>query len=238
MFSRRHVASIGAEFLGTAILTTVLLAVGKSGVGFSYFLSSGVALAFLVSSLLLAAVSGAHFNPAVTLGLWSTRKVTTVKAVFYIGAQLLGGLAAWGLYQYLTTQKIPTTDLVFDWRVLVAEAIAGGLIAFGAASAIFQGFNGFKAAATVAGAIFAGTLIASLGSNGIGNPAIALGVRDWSWQYVAGPLLGGIIGANLYLYLFAPQAALQQAVGTKLARVRSSSTASKSNKKAKSSKSK
>jgi glycerol uptake facilitator-like aquaporin len=203
---------VGAEFLGTAILTAVLLGVGKSGVGFSYFLSTGVALAFLATALLLAGVSGAHFNPAVTLGLWSTRKVPTLKALFYIAAQLLGGLAAWGIYNYLTQSKMPSNPLVFSWPVMVAEIIAGGVIVFGVAAAVYQGFSGLQAAATIAGAIFVGTMIASLGSNGIGNPAIALGVHNWSWQYISGPLIGGIVGANLYLYLFAPKEALAAAI--------------------------
>jgi glycerol uptake facilitator-like aquaporin len=203
MFSRLKVAGIAAEFLGVAILTSVLLAVGKSGVGYSYFLSSGVAIAFLGGALLLARNSGAQFNPAVTLGLWTTRKNSTFKSITYLAAQFAGGATAWWLYTYLTNQPLPTTAQVFAWRVLVAEAIAGGVIAFGVAAAVYQKFDGLQYAATIAGAIFIGTLVASLGSNGIGNPAIALGVHDWSWAYVAGPLVGGVIGVNLYAYLFA-----------------------------------
>lgn len=205
MIDRRKVGMVVAEFFGAMVLTATLLAVGKSGVGYSYFLSSGVALAFLGGSLLLARVSGAQFNPAVTLGLWSTRKVPTIKAVSFIAAQFAGGASAWWLYTYLTNQALPSTPQTFAWRVMAAEAIAGFVIVFGVAAAVYQEFDGLQYAATIAGAIFVGTLIASLGSNGIGNPAIALGVHNWSWTYVAGPLVGGIIGANLYLYLFAPK---------------------------------
>ncbi|MEI7682914.1 MAG: aquaporin [Candidatus Saccharibacteria bacterium] len=214
MLSRFKVSEVAAEFLGVAVLTTVLLAVGKSGVGYSYFLSSGVALAFLGGALLLARNSGAQFNPAVTLGLWSARKNSTVKSVSFLAAQFAGGAFAWWLYTYLTNTPLPSTPQVFAYRVIVAEAIAGFVIAFGVAAAVLQEFEGLQYAATIAGAIFIGTMVASLGSNGIGNPAIALGVHNWSWAYVAGPLIGGIVGVNLYLYLFAPKAALAKVAST------------------------
>jgi len=56
-------------------------------------LAHGVVLAVLVSSL--GAVSGAHFNPAVTLGLWVAGKIDAAKGLAYVVAQLLGGAAAW-----------------------------------------------------------------------------------------------------------------------------------------------
>ena len=48
-----------------------------------------------------------------------------------------------------------------------------------------------------------GILVASTASNGILNPAVALGIRSWNFVYVAGPVLGAIIGMNLYAQLFA-----------------------------------
>lgn len=212
MLKRRMIGMVLAEFLGVAVLTSVLLAVGKSGVGYSYFLSSGVAIAFLGAALMVGRTSGAQFNPAVTLGLWSSRRVPTTKAIAYIAAQFAGGAFAWWLYTYLTNQPLPTTPQAFAWRVLVAEMIAGFVIAAGVAAAVYHELDGLQFAATVAGAIFVGTLIASLGSNGIGNPAIALGVRNWSWAYVAGPLIGGIVGTNFYLYVLAPRPELVKAV--------------------------
>jgi glycerol uptake facilitator protein len=210
--NRRILGMVLAEFLGVAILTSVLLAVGKSGVGYSYFLSSGVAIAFIGASMLLARTSGAQFNPAVTLGLWSSRRIPTTKAVAFIAAQFAGGAFAWWLYTYLTKQPLPTTPVAFAWNVFVAEMIAGFVIAAGVAAAVYHEIDGWAFAATVASAIFVGTLVASLGSNGIGNPAIALGVRNWSWAYIAGPLVGGIVGTNLYLYVLAPKADMTKAV--------------------------
>ena len=55
-------------------------------------LAHGVVLAVLVSSF--GAVSGGHFNPAVTLGLWIAGQVDAMKGVAYMVAQLVGGAAA------------------------------------------------------------------------------------------------------------------------------------------------
>ena len=55
-------------------------------------LAHGLVLAVLVSAL--GAVSGGHFNPAVTLGVWIMGKITPVRAALYVVAQLVGGLAA------------------------------------------------------------------------------------------------------------------------------------------------
>ena len=63
MFGRTKIAAYVAEFLGVATLTSVLLAIGKSGVGYSYFLAGGVALAAAGMALAVGRLSGAHFNP-------------------------------------------------------------------------------------------------------------------------------------------------------------------------------
>lgn len=206
MFGRKQVAMVLAEFFGVIALTSALLAIGKSGVGYSYFLAGGVGLAAAAMALAVGNVSGANFNPAVSLGLWITRKLSTFRAIAYIVAQLLGGLAAWKLYEFLVNEPLPTTAATgFNWRVFTAEAIGGFVIVFIVSAAVYRGYKGLKAAVTIGGAVFLGALVASIGSNGIGNPAVALGVQSWSKAYVLGPLLGGIVGAVLYALVFAPK---------------------------------
>jgi hypothetical protein len=53
----------------------------------------------------------------------------------------------------------------------------------------------------VGAAYFVGIVIAATASAGYINPAVALGSRAWSAAYVLGPLVGGLIGVNLYTYL-------------------------------------
>ena len=55
-------------------------------------LAHGLALAVLVSAL--GPVSGGHFNPVVTLAVWTMGKITPARAALYVVAQLVGGLAA------------------------------------------------------------------------------------------------------------------------------------------------
>ena len=49
-----------------------------------------------------------------------------------------------------------------------------------------------------------GILVASLASNGIVNPAVAIGVQSWSWVYAVAPLVGAVLGANVYGLMATP----------------------------------
>ncbi|OIQ27938.1 MAG: aquaporin Z [Bacteroidetes bacterium MedPE-SWsnd-G2] len=89
-----------AEFFGTFWLVfggcgSAIYAAGIPDVGIGYM---GVALAFGLTVLTMAYavghISGGHFNPAVTLGLWSAGKFESKGILGYIGAQLVGAIAA------------------------------------------------------------------------------------------------------------------------------------------------
>ncbi len=89
-----------AEFLGTFWLTfggcgSAILAAAfpELGIGFA-----GVSLAFGLTVLTMAyavgGISGGHFNPAVTIGLWAGRRVRSIDVLPYITVQVLGAIAA------------------------------------------------------------------------------------------------------------------------------------------------
>lgn len=207
MFKRRNAALIVGEFLGTAILTFVVLEVSRSSIGIPYFVAFGAGLAIVLSGLAIMGILGAggvQFNPALTAALWTTRQVKTVKAIFYIIAQFLGGWAAYGLYKYLTQGPVMHGSTSFSSHILVAEAAGTFVFTFLAAGAVFQRLHGIVQSAIVGGAYAVGILVASVASNGFLNPAVALGTNSWSWgNFVLGPVLGAIIGVNLYALLFA-----------------------------------
>ncbi len=209
MTVRSRIAMLTAEFLGTAVLATVMINVSRSQIGIGYFvaIAAGGALAFL--TLVLGSASGGHFNPAVTIGLWTLRRIQTVQAIAYLAVQMLGGLAAWQLANYFIGGELRSiAGNEFDWRVLVAEAVGMAVFTFVVAAAVYQKYEGGRAAALIGGGFFLGIIVASLASNGILNPAVALGNQSWSRAYIFGPIIGGVIGMNLYVLLFAPARAL------------------------------
>ena len=100
-----------AEFFGTFWLVfggcgSAIFAAGypHQGIGFI-----GVALAFGLTVMTMAfavgAISGAHFNPAVTLGLWAGGRFATNDILGYILAQVLGGIVASATLFLIVTGK-------------------------------------------------------------------------------------------------------------------------------------
>jgi aquaporin Z len=102
---------LGAEFLGTAWLVfggcgsaVLAAAFPELGIGFA-----GVALAFGLTVLTMVYavghISGGHFNPAVTVGMWSGGRFAARDIVPYIVAQLLGAVAAAGALYVIASGK-------------------------------------------------------------------------------------------------------------------------------------
>lgn len=200
---RQKLAVVMAEFLGTGMLTITALA-AVSNFGNPVFVSLGLGVAMAAAYMVFGGVSGAHLNPAITLGLLSARRVQPWAALVYIAAQLLGGMVAYALFTYLTNNNIKTNGH-FDSRLLVSEALGAFIFALGWASVVYNRYEGGKAAAVLAASLVVGVLAASFIGTGIANPAVALGMHSWVWStYVLGPVLGAVIAFNLYALLFAP----------------------------------
>jgi glycerol uptake facilitator-like aquaporin len=220
MVSRSKIAMVVAEILGTGVLTAVVLAVGRSPIGLPYFVALAAGLTLMLMVLTVGPSSGAHLNPAVTLGLWTVRKINTLQALLYVAAQFLGAVLAWRLYTYLINGPVKNiAGKDFSWQVLVAELVGTLVFTFGVAAAVYQRYEGGRLAATIGGSFLLGILVASAASNGMLNPAVALGAQSWSKAYVFGPLVGSVLGMNLYLALFASQ--VSAAVPTRQVNTRS-----------------
>ena len=92
-----------AEFLGTFWLVlggcgSAVLAAGVPDVGIGYL---GVALAFgltvVTGAYALGPISGGHFNPAVSFGLWAAGRFSTAELPGYVVAQVIGGIVGAGV---------------------------------------------------------------------------------------------------------------------------------------------
>ena len=100
---------VGAEFFGTFWLVlggcgAAVLAAGfpEMGIGFV-----GVSLAFGLTVLTMVYavghISGGHFNPAVSFGLWSAGKFETKELLPYIAAQVIGGIAGAAVLYFIAS---------------------------------------------------------------------------------------------------------------------------------------
>lgn len=201
---KKEIAAYVAEFLGTGVLTLLVLSVQRSTIGVPFFVAIAAGLAVALMSFAVAGNSGAYFNPALTIGMWTARKLETVSAVVYVIAQLLGGFAAYHLYTYFVNNSLQSVGGHYTGRILAAEAVGAGIFAFGWAAAAYQRFTASTAASVAGLSLLVGIIAASSASIGLLNPAVALGVKAWVWgTYVLGPIVGAVIGVNLYALLFA-----------------------------------
>ncbi len=106
-----------AEFFGTFWLVfggcgSAIFAAAYPDLGIGFV---GVALAFGLTVLTMAYavghISGAHFNPAVSLGLWAGGKFPAKDVLGYIIAQLIGAIAAAGVLYVIVTGKSDFVDI-------------------------------------------------------------------------------------------------------------------------------
>ena len=119
-----------AELLGTFLLATIALVTQGNLIILGFTL--------IVLTLAIGAVSGAHLNPAVTVGLWSTKKLETVKLPFYLIMQFAGALLAFLLVQWFKGggMGISFDFNNFDARLFIAELAGTAAFTFAYGSAV------------------------------------------------------------------------------------------------------
>ncbi len=198
--------------VGTAVATAAVLGKGTAGPAYDSLavaLSFGLILIPIVGSL--GQVSGAHVNPAVTLGLAVAGKFPWRDVGPYWAAQLVGGLAAalvvWicyghGAYADAHLGAPAPVNGASALQVLLVEALIAFILVFTVIStATDPRVPKATTAVAIGFALAAGVLLGGPVSGGAGNPARALGPMIvagtfplWLF-YVIGPLLGGVIAA-------------------------------------------
>jgi aquaporin Z len=214
------IGTFALVFLGAGTICTdqMLRAAGGTGVGLpGIALAHGLALGVMMTAM--GHISGGHFNPAVTIGFWVTRKMGTLEGLAYWVAQLLGAIAAAYLLRGLFAEEIwraarlGTPALTADLPVLNGIAIEAVLtfflvaVVFGAAADPRGGAKnlaGFAIGLTFAAGILMGGPITGAAMNPARALGPALAAKAWTHQgvYWVGPLLGGALAGWFYSLLF------------------------------------
>ena len=160
-------------------------------------LMAGLALGLVVYAV--GHISGAHINPAITVGLWSLKKINTTDAIFYIFFQFVGAIIAFFLSGVVTT--IPALTVVTNWPVFFGELLGTFFFSFGVASVATDKVAPAASGLVVGGSLFLGISFASFLSNGILNPAVAMGINSFSLAYLFGPIVGALLGMQVFAVL-------------------------------------
>lgn len=180
-----------------------------------YFVSVPLIAAFAIglSVMTLGKFSGGHFNPAVTFGMWTSKKIRTASAVAYILVQLLGAFAAFGVMQLFIPESVASVfSNAEPWKLFAAEALGMGIFAFGISAAVSQERSTFEAGFMVGASLLLGLIFTGFVSGaGFLNPALfASTVRSIEsikdTAPIFGPLLGAAVGIALYNVMNDPEA--------------------------------
>lgn len=226
--SERWHEQLVAEFIGTFALVFIgagsVVVAGPSGSGLvGVALAHGIVLAVMVS--VLAHISGAHFNPAVTLGVWVARKIDTPRALLYIATQLLAGIVAAFALKWVLPESLwnpggageslgnTTVNLslgMTETRAVVVEAILTFFLVIAVFGTAVDDRGPFaKTAGLTIGLVLVFDILmggpltgASMNPARSLGPALATGDLTDIWVYFAGPIVGGAIAAGLYWWVF------------------------------------
>jgi MIP family channel proteins len=221
-------AAYAAELIGTfglVLFIVLVLTISASpplGIGGPDFAVVGLVHAFALMALIatLGGACGAHFNPAITIGLLSTRRIGLADASAYILMQLAGAVLAVLLVSAMMNATgeaahfgAPTvvTGRFLDGSAvkgLVAEAVGAFFLMWAIMGTVVnprgqRAWGAFVIGATLGLAVMC---IAPLTGAGL-NPARAFGpalwggfgpAGDWLLAFAIGPVVGAVLAANLY----------------------------------------
>jgi aquaporin Z len=211
MSFRRYIA----EFIGTffLLLTISMVGYGKVSADLQPLAVGTVLIAMIYAC---GHISGAHFNPAVTLAFLLRGKIDVKNAGFYTLAQLLGGVAAALLAGILVSAKPPTMPVVLapQYFSLIPTLLAELVGTFALVWVILN----VATAKTLEGNSFYGIAIGltvtalayTLGSvsGGVFNPAVAIatctiqfGVWSNLWIYLVAEIIGAVLAAIVFKYV-------------------------------------
>tara|TARA_B110001452_G_scaffold94728_1_gene78263 strand:+ start:615 stop:1268 length:654 start_codon:yes stop_codon:yes gene_type:complete len=206
------VPALLAEFIGTYAL--VFFGCGAIILSELENLSSAVipiifGLTITIFVYLLGRFSGAHFNPAVTIGFLLNKEISIKDSVFYIGIQILGGMLASQTHVALfgRMHSFGVTTLSVDvGQGFFLEAFCTGLLMFVILQVTRKENNIYGIA--IGGTVFISALLIGEYTGGSLNPARSIGPALVSGKtreiyfYVLAPVIGSLISSKLFTTKF------------------------------------
>jgi glycerol uptake facilitator-like aquaporin len=205
-----------AEALGTALLVATVVGSGIMAES----LTKDVALALLGNTLptgailvvlitILGPISGAHFNPAVTLVFALKRDLTPRDALLYIAVQVAGGIA--GTMMAHAMFALPLWEASLKIRTGGAQWFAEGVAAFGLVATILAGIRFERASVPWLVGLYITAAYWFTSSTSFANPAVAIarsmtntfsGVRPADLPgFIAAELCGAVVALMLMSWL-------------------------------------
>jgi aquaporin Z len=196
-----------AEFIGTFFL---VLTIGCTGIGAGAGVIAPLAIGAALMVMVFAGghISGAHYNPAVTLGVLIRGKLKPVDAVPYILAQVVGAaLAATVVLKFLRAGVDVSPITIKTGPAFLAEFLftfALVYVVLNAATAEGTSGNSFYGLA-IGMTVMTGAFAVGDISGGAFNPAVAvgismLGISTWSnlWLYLAANFSAAIVAGFIF----------------------------------------
>lgn len=205
------------EVIGTLLLTLLLLSLSLMGI-------ANVAMySFAIIAILIAvyAFSGACLNPIIAVGMMASRRMSVIRGIMYIIAEVVGAWLGWLIFNAFhlaggdTAYDIPAMAAIAEngmWIVTMIELVGAIIIAFFFARALKYKRSVFTFGAIVAGgialAVVVGYVVSAaflgLNNNFIFNPAVAMMYQIFPTAGESfGEILGGICQA-LAIYAIFP----------------------------------
>jgi glycerol uptake facilitator-like aquaporin len=188
------------EFIGTFFLSLVVI-LSLSG---NYPVATPILAGFVLTLFVytIGGISGCHINPGVTIGQLSLKKIRLGLAAQYIIVQLLGAVAAMAVAGMLSKTIVPMSPPAI-FTSYFFECLGMVLFTFGVCSIVLDEKKTLVSGVVIGGSLFLGISLSILGGGaGILNPAVAVALRTLDPIVYVVEILGGIIGFQLYMYVF------------------------------------
>jgi aquaporin Z len=207
------------EFIGTFFLVFVIALTTNDP---QIWAAGGTPFApFAIGSILMVMVymgkhiSGAHYNPAVTLAVFIARKIDGKDAVAYMVFQLLGAVAAALMFYFVLDRSMgapqPLPGFAYNFKPMVVELLFTFALVMMYLNTVYSAktegnsYYGMAIGFTILAAYYSAQKL----TGGAFNPAVGAGPTlvhamigggsvSYLWIYLAGPFIGGILAALVH----------------------------------------